>query len=221
MPLLLHWYYLIIVVCIHILNISPSVFSASFQKNVNAIHDVQKVQNSETICKPYKYEKIESFLIRQWDNARNELSITKNSEREALTILNDTKCFNILKNPNKERFLKKFYHFAPGLLLINPNNTIVSYARIWKCANEAFMFNFSKIMKDNYGLPRNKRVEHMNALNSRKKEIEFKSKLRNSNNDTFSSFFRKLNLTDSFKSETSNFKTFTFIRDPLSHFESG
>ena len=52
-------------------------------------------------------------------------------------------------------------------------------------------------------------------------QLDFKEKLKTSNIDNFSDFYYKLNMTDEFKSQHSDFKTFTFIRDPLMHFESG
>ena len=58
-------------------------------------------------------------------------------------------------------------------------------------------------------------------LDSHDQQIEFKSNITNFVKDDFSSFYYKLNVTDDFSSKNSNFKTFTFIRDPLKHFESG
>ena len=162
---------------------------------------------------------IKSFLEIQWEMARSELKITDTSNFKTLTEIDDQSYMKKFQRPNKEEFLEKFYHYSTGTFLYNPNNTLVMYARICKCANEAIISNLYRIMKGYGNGPSN----IMFISGGQDNVNEFKSKIKNTNDaqENFSKFHYKLNLTQSFVAHYPDFKIFTFIRDPLSHFQSG
>lgn len=175
------------------------------------------------ICKPTNFKKMWDFLLINWENARQELDITESSSEESLLSIPNsfntsyiTKFAN-LSDTQKHDYLNRFYSYTSGNVIFCPENTIISYARIYKCANEAIMLNLKTILLQGIGA---RRYHTDMLLHNYDKQVWFRSKIRESPIDDFTSFHFKLNLTADFRSKQTDFKTFTFIRNPMDHFES-
>ena len=192
-------------------------------------HTNQNKIQSEYNCKPHKYEKIKPFLALQWEKARNELDMTDDSDLEDLRSFNDPEYSKKYRRSKKNQkiWLERFFHYYTGNLIFAPNNTVVSYVRIYKCANEAIYNNLNGIIRFGQGMPHERRFHTNINLQTHKDQLKLKKNIATAKIDNFSrladnnQIYWKFNLTDNFRAKNANFKTFTFIRDPLQHFESG
>ena len=154
----------------------------------------------QNICNPRTRDKLGNFLIEQWNLARSKVSLSayesSSIEHKAIPYLN------------------RFYGANEGVIVYSVNNTLVSYARILKCGNEAIMGNL-KIFSRLDG-PKNYRGT---CLATYTDVIQFKNNFKNHKLDRYKPFQRKpldYNLL-----KTYDLPTFTILRDPLLRFESG
>jgi hypothetical protein len=85
---------------------------------------------SSNLCKPSNQFKMTNFIKESWNNARKEFSIPPLS-------------FDPERKRESKKCLKQFYDFNAGLSIWLVNNTIVSYARIFKCK----FITYNKIYK--------------------------------------------------------------------------
>ena len=161
----------------------------------------EKSTKNKSLCTPKTANKLNNFMKEQWNLARQQLQLT------SLDFNNNPSLFT--KN------VERFYKFSAGLCIFHLNNTIISYARIYKCANEAIIKNLNQFSRNDGAL----KWHTFLTLLSRNDVQLFKQKLNNKDVDSYKIFkYRPLDYDLVYNY---NFPTFTFVRDPFLRFESG
>ena len=157
--------------------------------------------NSSELCTPKTANRLNEFMKVQWNLARQELML---------------KTFDFELKPFLfSRFVERFNKFSAGLCIFHLNNTIISYARIYKCANEAIVQNLNAFSRNEGALK-----WHTFLTLNRKSEVDlFKENLNKHDVGSYKIFkYRPLQYD---LIPTYQFPTFTFVRDPFFRFESG
>ena len=174
--------------------------------------------NVQQICRPNNYDNLYQYLNQRWLNARKELKMAP--------VVKHTEC------DDKDRFCKsiKFYHdgmfdlyfkFTTQAVVWNINGTVIAYCRIFKCGNEGISNNINRYAReiDKYEMGKESIVLTHNGIK------ELKNAITNTKNDSFTrrngDALVKFNLTPDFRARNKDFKMFTYVRNPLQHFESG
>ena len=190
-------------------------------QNTQLISTSDVRRNHEPVCKPSGFNIIRTFIQKNWEKARLQLNITDASSKLSFLSFNDSEYVEKFKDSMgtpeyKQMYLMRFYKHSQGIMVFGFNDTIISYANIYKCANEGIMKNLM-IVANRFGIPYP--FTHW-WLPYPELQNKLKANIRDLPSDNFSSFYHKLNLTNEFRSKLANFKTFTFIRNPMDHFES-
>ena len=149
---------------------------------------------TSTKCSPDSFERLSGFLVSRWNESRVELGLP--------VIRYDDRGYLDVEHRRSIAFMSSFYSFSDGIVVYwNANNDPVVYAKIWKCANEAIRTNMgmqlmTKKSKNTkaLGYSVKSRFEHIMARDFMNKYTPRKHGYNN---------------------------TFTFVRDPVSHFVSG
>lgn len=164
---------------------------------------------SVQICNFDNYVKIFPFLSQRWLSARKELNLTCKSDDESSSILKD----------RHDAMVTNFFRFSSQVPVFNINQSIIGYGRIYKCASEGIMHNLNLYAREISLYEAGK--EHV--LLNRDDITDINHAIQYNEKDNFEPTFNSKiwNLTKELKSRNKNFKIFTFIRDPLKHFESG
>ena len=150
-------------------------------------------------CRPDNYAKIYPFFREQWSLAREELEMIYDL---------DGGVHNGTVARRYEHYLHRFYQFADGAVLFvhGPKNFPIIYYKILKCANEAIRGNLFRhmMLPDGSGplLGPEAWFNSPQNLKSLKELAEIKKTIKA-------------------KGHAEDIQSFTFVRDPMSHFASG
>ena len=173
---------------------------------------------SNQICNHDNYKRIQPFLNQRWLDARDEMNLTRINQVLQCVDTEQSGCSKL--KDTHDRSILTFFKFTSQAGVWNINGNIIAYCRIFKCANEGVSNNLSKYARMTGNFSRN--VEPM-VLN-REDISSIKRAISYFEADNFTKRFRNSNpfhLTTQFRDRNSNFKMFTFIREPLQRFESG
>ena len=166
-----------------------------------AITSDEKKTNNKSLCTPKTANKLNEFMKQQWNLARQQLQLA------SLDFNNNPSLFT--------KHIEKFNKFSAGCCIFHLNNTIISYARIYKCANEAIIKNLNQFSRNDGAL----KWHTFLTLQTRNEVQLFKQKLIDKDVDSYKIFkYRPLDYDLVY---TYNFPTFTIVREPFLRFESG
>lgn len=147
-----------------------------------------------TKCSQDSFERLSVYLLSRWNDSRVGLGLP--------AIQYDDRGYLDVEHRRRVAFVSSFYSFSDGVVLYwNANNDPIVYAKIWKCANEAIRTNLGMQLMTKksrstkaLGYSLKNRFEHIMARDFMNKYTPTKHSYAN---------------------------TFTFVRDPMSHFMSG
>jgi hypothetical protein len=174
---------------------------------------------SKQICTYDNYKKIYQFMNQRWLDARNELNMPPIKPPTQCNQSDNDSCKSM--QTWHKNMIDTFFQFTTQVAIWNINGTVISYARIYKCANEGISNNINRHAREisNYA------VRRETIVVTREQLSELKNSIADLKLNTFTRIHTgttmHFNLTTEFRARNSNFKTFTYIRKPLQHFESG
>lgn len=167
--------------------------------------------SSKHICNSDNYPRIYPFVNRRWHDARQELQLP-----------NLTKCTHKERSCEHYSTMNRFFKFISkhNASVWYRNGTLVCYVRIYKCANTDTVSNLNNLDRQIGNFVR--KNEYFSI--TRENAIILKHAIKYYDQDNITATWgnsRLLNFTTEFRTRNSDFKIFTFIREPLTHFESG
>ena len=191
--------------------ITKEAKSARNQKNEKQTNSFVYDQNYKQICNNDNYDLIRPFIDEQWFKARKDLNLSMNSLHKNQTLLK-------IVHTN---YMNKHYRHQAGLFVYyTKKKDLIGYVRTNKCGSESILANLGYYVHANLSM--NPKICDCAVLSKRPKYLNFVENLKTQNFDNFSHFITPIDIsTSTLRTKHSQFKIFTYIRNPMMKLESG